>query len=304
MQDLIQRLQEADPLPDAERLTPDEQREADALLARLTAEPVAPRARPRARRWALAAAAASTFALVLGGVSLLDGDEGGPGVAARAVAAVTDKTAIYHTVWIARATVPDAEDPSPRPVWFESWDAQDGSMHQKLFSVVDGGRGKLMGEMAGRLQPRGRGRFGGPLLRYDPDDNAIRHSGFGRSPIRGNPPTLSPGIDPGRSLKALQAQGRLRLAGRARVGDRDAYRLVSGPVPGFHKGNVDRYEYLVDSETYYPLLVHFSSGDFRITVRYLVYERLPFDAAHRKLLKLDPHPGAKEYLRDGTLVKP
>jgi hypothetical protein len=304
MQDLIQRLRDADPLPDAERLTAEEQRDADALLARLTAEPVTPRARPRVRGWALAAGVACTLALVLGAVSLLDGDEGGPGVADRAVAATSDPTAIYHTVWIGHATVPDAEDSSPPPAWFETWDAPDGSTHQKQFTVVHGQRGELRGEMAGRLRPKGRGRFGGPLSTYDARDNTIRHTRFGRSPLRGAPPTLNPSSDPGRSLKALQAEGRLRLAGRARVGDRDAYRLVSGPVPGFVKGSVDRYEYLVDGETYYPLLVHFRSGDFRITVRYLVYERLPFDAAHRKLLELDRHPGAKEYLRDGTLVKP
>lgn len=303
MQDLIERLRDADPLPGADHLTAEEQREADELLARLTAEPITPRPRPRARRWALAAGVACTLALVLGAVSLFDEDEGGPGVAERAVAAVTDEKAIYHTVSIARATVPDAEDPSPRPVWFESWDAQDGSTHQKLFTVVDGGRGKLRGEMAGRLHPRGRGRFGGALISYDARDNTIRHTRFGRAPTRGAP-TFNPGSDPGRSLKALQAQGRLRLAGTARVGDREAYRLVSGPVPGFIKGSVDRYEYLVDSETYYPLLVRYSSGDFSVTVRYLVYERLPFDASHRKLLKLDPHPGAKEYDRDGRLLNP
>jgi hypothetical protein len=303
MHDLIQQMRDADPLPDAERLTPEEQREADTLLARLTAEPVAPRARPRVRRWALAAGVAFTLGLVLAGVSLIDENDGGPGVAERAVAAVTDKTAIYHTVSIAHATVPDAEVPSPRPAWFEAWDAPDGSRHQKLFSVDHGRRGKLRGEEAGKLHPKGRGRFGGPLRIYDPRDNTIRHLRFGRSPSHGAP-VFNPGADPGRSLRSLQAQGRLRLAGTTRVGGHDAYRLVSGPVRGFIKGRVESYVYLVDSETYYPLLVRYRAGSLSIVTRYLVYERLPFDAAHRKLLKLDPHPGAKEYDRDGRLVKP
>jgi hypothetical protein len=302
MQDLIERLRDADPLADAERLAPEEQREADLLLARLVADPVAPgrRPRPRARRrWALSAAAVCTLALVLVGVGLLDDDGSAPGVAERAAAAVSDETAIFHTVSIARAVVPDAQDATPRPAWIESWDAPDGSMHQKLFNVVDGHRGKLRAEMAGRLKPKTRGRFGGALVTYDARDNTIRHTRFGRTPIRGAPPTLSPGSDPGLGLKALEAQGRLRLAGKTRVGDRDAYRLVSGPVPGFVKGSVDHYEYLVDSETYYPLVARFRSDDFRVTVRYLVYERLPFDTSHRKLLKLDPHPGAAEYDRNG-----
>jgi len=300
MQDLIERLRDADPLPGAEQLAPEQQREADLLLARLVAEPVAARPRPRPRRrWVLAAGVACTLALVLAVVGLLDDDGGAPGVAELAAAAVSDETAIFHTVSIARATVPDAEDPSPPAVWIESWDAPDGSMHQKLFRVVDGGRGKLRAEMAGRLRPKTKGRFGGPLVTYDARDNTIRHTRFGRSPIRGAPPTLSPDSDPGDTLKALEAQGRLRLAGKTRVGDRDAYRLVSGPVPGFAKGSVDHYEYLVDSETYYPLVARFWSDDFRVTTRFLVYERLPFDAGHRKLLKLDPHPGAAEYDQNG-----
>jgi hypothetical protein len=303
MQDLIQRLRDADPLRDAEHLTPEQQREADALLARLTAEPVTPRARPRVRRWALAGGVACALALVLGAVSLFDDHGGGPGVAERAIAAVSDKTAIYHTVSITRATVPDAEDSSPPAAIFEAWDAPDGSTHQKFFRVVRGHRGKLRGEMAGRLRPKTKGRFGGPLLTYDARANTIRHTRFGRSPGRGAP-TLVPGADPGRTLRSLQAQGRLRLAGKTRVGDRDAYRLVSRPVPGLAKGTVQRYEYVVDSQTYYPLLVHYRSGTLRLTVRYLVYERLPFDASHRKLLKLDPHPGAKEYDRYGRLVEP
>jgi hypothetical protein len=120
---------------------------------------------------------------------------------------------------------------------------------------------------------------------------------LGKSPSHGAP-VYREGVDPGRSLRALEAQGRLRLAGTTRVGDRKAYRLVSGPVRGFIKGSVDRYVYLVDSETYYPLLVRYSTHRGRVsagyTTRYLVYERLPFDAQHRKLLELDPHPGAVE----------
>ena len=76
---LMERLAAADPLPDAERLTPDERQEADELLSRLLATPPepappAPARRPR-RRWAFAAAAATCTALVaFAAVNVVDSD--------------------------------------------------------------------------------------------------------------------------------------------------------------------------------------------------------------------------------------
>jgi hypothetical protein len=88
------------------------------------------------------------------------------------------------------------------------------------------------------------------------------------------------------------------------VGGRKADRLVSGPVPGFAKGRGDSCLYLVDSETYYPLLVRYTFGSASIVIRYSVYERLQFGASHRRLLQLDPHPGARELDQNGRPVKP
>ena len=58
-----------------------------------------------------------------------------------------------------------------------------------------------------------------------------------------------------------------------------------------------RIEYLVDARRYYPVFMRWVRLGKRERVlaetRYLTYERLPFDAEHRKLLKLEPHPGAR-----------
>ncbi len=312
MRDLIERLRDADPLPDAERLTPEDQRAADALLDRLTSEPVpaaSPPRRPRLRGLALAAGVAAALALALAVVSLIDDEPGGPGVVELAVAASTDKAAIYHKVALERLISADVPAGAlGREAIFESWDAPDGSTHQKVFRVEDGRRGKLVGETAGRLHPRPHGRFGGPVKIYDPRTQTIRHSRFGRSG-NGTTAALNPAVDPGRTLRSLEAQGRLHLEGTARVGGREAYRLVSGWVPSFAKGRTEQYEYLVDKETYYPLLVRYRVHDgegkpFELSIRYLVYERLPLDKAHRQLLKLDRHPGAVEYDRDGKRLSP
>ena len=184
MRDLIERLRDADPLPDAERLTPEDQRAADALLDRLTSEPVpaaSPPRRPRLRGLALAAGVAAALALALAVVSLIDDEPGGPGVVELAVAASTDKAAIYHKVALERLISADVPAGAlGREAIFESWDAPDGSTHQKVFRAEDGRRGKLVGETAGRLHPRPHGRFGGPVKIYDPRTQTIRHSRFGR----------------------------------------------------------------------------------------------------------------------------
>jgi hypothetical protein len=312
MRDLIERLRDADPLPGAERLSPEDQRAADALLHRLVSEPVPaapPPRRPRIRGLALAAGVAAMVALVLAAVSLIDDEPGGPGVVERAVAATTDRAAIYHTVALERLISADVPDGAlDRAFVFEAWNAPDGSMHTKIFRAKHGRRGELFGETAARLRAKTRGRFGGPGVNYDPRTNTIRHTRFGRNG-KGASLALNPAVDPGKSLRALQAQGRLRLEGTSRVAGREAYRLVSGPVPGFAKGRTESYEYFVDSKTYYPLLVRYrvfngQGKPLELSIRYLVYERLPFDKRHRKLLKLDRHPGAAEYDRDGRRLNP
>ena len=110
-------------------------------------------------------------------------------------------------------------------------------------------------------------------------------------------PALDPFADPGAGLRALEAQGRLRLAGNVEVDGRRAYRLTSGYVQAFGRGAEERAVFLVDAETYLPLASRFTrrfgEGWIDVFTRYLVYERLPLDARSRAQLDLDPHPGAK-----------
>jgi hypothetical protein len=297
-EDPIARLAAADPL-ESEQLGSVEQAEADALLARLMGEPVELRSQRRpVRRLALAVAAAGValvFALV--GVDLLDDDAPGPNVVERAVAAVTATDAVFHTVELSSWSGSDLDRSSgPRGAYIEAWYGSDGSVHQKLYANRDGRRGRLLGETAGRLRPRGGGRYGGVMEVYEPRTDTLRQVRFGRVRQR-QPRELDPNRDPGRAMRELQRLGRLRVEGRTRVDGRDAYRLVSGPVRGFAPGLTESYVYLVDADTYYPLRLTYRFGEGKhwaeTEVRYLVYERRPLDAAGRAALEMDPHPGAK-----------
>jgi hypothetical protein len=294
-QDLMERLAAADPMPDAERLSPDEQREANVLLERLLASPVEQerRHRPR-RRWVqLGAVTACAAAAVFAALSLLDSDKGPtPHVLDRAIAALTQKDAIYHFEAIATATVPDMPK-DHRSLFFESWHTTGGLVHNKAWLFRHGRKSPRYDDFAGRRRP---GRRGGPALRYDPLTNTIHESGFGVSPGGGGAPGVDP-FDPSRGLRELQAEGRLRLQGRVEVDGKPAYRLVSGPVSGAN-GSVERAEFLVDAETYLPRLQIYSvrskNGEtMKATWRYLTYERLSLNDKTRKLLYLDRHPGAK-----------
>jgi hypothetical protein len=225
----MERLAAADPMRDAEQLTPEEQREAQALLTRLFATPTGPdtakrRARrPRVRRWALAGAVvACSAAAAFAAINLVDSDAPGTGVVDRAVAAVTRNDVVYHVLERTRATAPGT--PQGGTFYFESWHTSDGRMHRKVFAARGGRSGRLLEEFAGRRRPR---RTSGPALRYDPRENTITKSGFGRAPDADAVADIDPFGDPGAQLRALQEQGRLRLGGTTRVGGRRAYRLAS-----------------------------------------------------------------------------
>src|SRR5688572_13937953 len=98
--DLMRRLAAADPLPDTERLDPQAEREAEALLARLLATPPERHAAQRGarhpqwrRRTVAVAGFACVVAITLVAFILIDADAPGPGieqaVAAKAAAAVS-----------------------------------------------------------------------------------------------------------------------------------------------------------------------------------------------------------------------
>jgi hypothetical protein len=301
--ELMERLAAADPLPQADRLTPDEQREADELLERLVATPVAPerRARPAGRRslrrWALAGVATTCAALVaFAAAGLLDSDAPGPDVLELAVAAVSDDDAVYHVVERVRLSAPESIPRGNRRVYIESWHTTDGRLHRRSYLAArDGSRGRLFGDFAGRRTP---GRRGGPVLTWSAHDKTINMMRFGTSPNYRGAPALDPYADPGAALRAFEDQGRLRLAGTTDVDGARAYRLVSGDVKSSLRGVTERVVFLVDADSYLPLATHFAqrlrNGDrLDIFTRYLVYERLPLNARTRAKLDLDPHPGAK-----------
>jgi hypothetical protein len=274
----------------------DEEREAEALFGRLLAAPAGSRrARPR-RPWPrLAVAAALGAAALFATLSLPDSDEDpAPNVVAKAVAALTRPDVIYHSV--ARM---HASDMPKFPVW-ESWYTTSGRLHRRAYAAKNGGRGRLEADFAGQRRP---GRLGGPALSYDADTNAIYRSGFGGKPTSRLPPSVDP-FDPARSLRELQAEGRLRVAGRVEVDGKPAYRLVSGDVPG-SEGYVMRSEFIVDARTYLPREHRFflegpDGRTSRALTRFLTYERLPLNDETRTLLEFDPPAGAKCMRGTGT----
>jgi hypothetical protein len=293
----MERLTAADPLPGAADLSPEERSEADALLTQLLTAPAERDVRrPRTRRRALVAAGAlcSVVAAFVAG-NVLESDSPGRGVIDRAVAAVSQGGSVYHVLERSHSRPVGLRDARPMTFYFESWHTTGGRLHRKTFAVDGPRRGKLIEDMAGRRRP---GRRGGPVLFWDARSNTINAGGFAVGRGRGAP-RLDPYADPGTQLRALEQQGGLRVAGTTRVGDRTAYRLVSGTVPGMTKHETESVEFLVDSETYLPLaqrraIRHPPSGrGFDLSTRYLVYERLPLNSRTRKELDLDPHPGAK-----------
>ena len=239
----------------------------------------------------LAAAGVATAVAAFAAINLVDGDGGGRGVVDKAIAAVAREDSVYHILERKRGTgtVPGAR---VGPFYFESWYSSDGRRHEKVFSAEGGVRGRLLEEVAGRRRP---GLLSGPLLRYDPRADRVYPSGFARGADADELPFVDPHGDPGAALRELEAQGLLSSDGETRIGGVRAYRRVSEPVS--EVGGVHRVRYLVDSETYLPLVQRWSlrqdSGEtIGFVSRFLVYERLPLDARSEAKLDLDPHPGA------------
>jgi hypothetical protein len=293
--DPMERLAAADPIRDT-ALSPEDRREADALLERLLATPAqarTPRPNPRRRRPLLAAATAGAAVAVFAALSLLDADESpAPNVVAKAVAALTQPDAVYHAEVIGHMRSSDVSERNPS-VFFETWHTTAGRMHQRTYAVKDRHRGRLLGDFAGQRRP---GRLGGPALIWDAHSNTINESGFGRDLNVKGAPSVDP-FNPGEGLRELQAEGRLRLAGEVEIDGKPAYRLVSGAVRGSGH-TVQRSEILVDAESYLPreqrLLVRSPDGSTaRLVWRYLTYERLPLNDETSSLLDFDPPPGAK-----------
>jgi hypothetical protein len=312
MTELMERLERANPIPSGEAVTPEERRDADALLERIVAEPAskpAPqrRARPplRPRRLALAGAlGAALVAAAIVAVDLIDADRGPDGILEQAVAAVSQDDAIY--------AIAHRERHVTRPLEGRGRVQRD-SAFRRYWLWAGGRRSRFLDY---RLRPNGEpGRLmtesvsdGSGLSWWNADTNEIivlDRSGEPEDPQSppedDDYPGVNPFLEPGAQLRALVDDGSLRVAGRTRLRGRSAYVLVSGrlsnPSPGIES---ERVTYLVDSRTFLPLalrmrvvadLVH---GRELMTTRvdYLRYERLPVTDANKALLRMSPHPGA------------
>jgi hypothetical protein len=281
--DPIERLTAADPLPEAERLSDAEQVEGDALLARLLAEEPATKPARRARRHLLpavaATAAAAVFALVA--IDVVDEDAPGPSVVDRAVAAVSVQNSIYHTVEVMAF--------GHQHAYREGWYGPRVS-HQKIYYH----RGKLAAESVLRPRLTRPGRHTG--MTFDAKHNLLQHVRIYRGGRNSDFPEFDPSDDPAAALREFQRSGRLRLVGSEEFEGRKVYRVVGDAA---HKRGirVNRVVTLVDAKTYYPVLskwvfARHGPARVRFTVRYTTYERLPATAENRKLLQMDPHPGA------------
>jgi hypothetical protein len=315
MNELMDRLAAANPVPTDKTLSADEQHEADALLQRIVTDPQPAEALPRVWQPRKIAAAAAVLALAaLGAVVAIDllgsGEDGRGGIVDRAAAAVSQEDVIYavtvrQTVTSRSLTPGFKATPNERSFgrqWL--WPGGRRSRFLAYDLQPDGSRGALQSEIT----------FDGDRMEwFIADSNTITE---GELPGPDGPeqaedtgyPGFSPFADPGAQLREHVDNGRLRVAGRATVRGRTAYRLVSEPRDRPGDGIEDeRVTYLVDARTYLPLEVRargiFATSRFvpggpgrelsRARIEYLRYEPLPVSDETKALLDMGDHPGAR-----------
>ncbi|MGI8624715.1 MAG: hypothetical protein ACR2NB_14830 [Solirubrobacteraceae bacterium] len=259
----LRRLADADPHP-LRPLSEAEQRETDALLARIlatspVAEPGTATARTRPRLPRLAPALAAACAVALAAILLLGGR--GPGVAERAYAAVTSGT-LYHLVALGKI------DGQPRSVLDSYYDTVRPAFHNRQYGVRDGRR-RLIAEFAG-------------------DERGTRSYVRGFSGVAVNRQDRPRAFDPLADFKRAYRSGRVRSEGTVTVDGRKAYKLVVDDGPRGRANSDDpvrlsRSTYIVDAKTYLPIeqrgeaVVALDGPPRRIraVIRYAVAERLP-----------------------------
>jgi hypothetical protein len=311
MNELMERLARANPVPPDEPPTAADQRDADALLERVLATPEAPPAprRPLVRR--VAPAAALLAIVVVAAVVVIDlvgSEDDGGGIVDRALAAVSQEDVIYavteRRTSTSRPLTPGLEvSPDEREfVRYWLWPGDQRSRFLMYDLREDGSRGRLQSEFAS--DSRGFAWFMADSNTIMKRERSLPDSS-GDS-VAGGFPGFSPFSDPGSQLRALVDESRLRVAGRTTVRGRNAYRLVSKPRDA--KGIQDeQVTYLVDARTFLPLemrvrvvFVHDDSIPggggrelARLRIEYLRYEPLPVTDENRALLEMGDHPGAR-----------
>jgi hypothetical protein len=310
MNELMERLAAANPMPADEPPTDAEKRDVDALLERILATPEAPAAprRTLVRRVAPAAALLAAMVVAVVVIDLVGSEEDDGGIVDRALAAVSQENVIYavteRRTSTSKALTPGLKvSPDERGyVRYWLWAGDERSRFLLYDMRADGTRGRLESEVTAdkrRLTwfiARSNTISVRERPRQVPDDE----------PARGGFPGFSPFAEPGAQLRAEVDEGRLRVAGRAMVRGRSAYRLVSERRSG-SGFEAERATYLVDASTYLPLelrvrvvLKHsrFEPGGggrelARMRIEYLRYEALPVTDENKALLEMAEHPGAR-----------
>jgi hypothetical protein len=307
MNELMERLARANPVPPGEPPTAEERREAEALLERiLTDSPTvsAPKRVSTLRRVAPAAGVLAVVALAaVIVIDLLDSEERGSGIVERAVAAVSRENVIWaiteRQTITAKALEPGIDTTPGERTFARSWYWSEGERSRMLWYRVlpSGGPGRLHGEAVSTPER---------IVWFDAKGNkelAADWDDWNEDPREGPPadsayPGFDPVQNPGAQLREHVEQDRLRVAGRTTVRGRTAYRLVSSPIPDPDSSR-DRttVTYLVDARTYLPLEVRQRSvidssdvpggGRERLAARieYLRYEALPVTDENKRLLE-------------------
>ena len=304
MNELMERLARANPVRPGTPPTPEEQRDAEALLERIVADVVPderPRRAPSLRRLAPAAGLLAVLAIgALIAFDLLESDEQGGGIVERAVAAVSREDVIYATVerWTTRSVAlePGVDTTPDERAFVRTWLWPEGDRSHFLRYGLrpDGRPGRLRSEVVSTPeQITWFDANGRTQLSYDGDRAG------GQPPVReGGYPGFDPFSDPGAQLREHVESGRLRVAGRTNVRGRTAFRLVARAsaqaAPDEDFGTV---VYLVDARTYLPLelrqRVVFDHSDVpgggrergTLRVEYLRYQALPVNDKTERLLE-------------------
>ena len=240
MNELMDRLARANPTQTDEPLTAEEQREADALLARILADSptvTAPKRAPTLRRVAPAAGLLAVLALAaVIVIDIVDSEERSSGIVERAVAAVSQENVIYaiteRATITSKALEPGVDIIPDERTFARSWYWGEGERSRMLrYRVLPSGSpGRLLGEVVSTPER---------IVWFDAKGNrelAANWDEWDEDPREGPPtdsdyPGFDPSSNPGAQLREHVEQDRLRVAGRTTVRGRTAYRLVSSPIP-------------------------------------------------------------------------
>ena len=266
MTDLLDLLRDADPV-DADTI-----QVPDHLRARVLA--ATPARRPRWTRAPLRVSVGlAVAAAAIVGLLLLGGGEGpAPSLAARAYAATAPRGILHWRTEMHNFV--NGEDQEHTRV--EGW-SRKGVTHT-TFSRVRRGKARPIFDT--------RAVAGGQTRTYDgsSDDYEIY-----RTPKRHSPNPLGFGEDPFAAFRDAFKKGKLKRVGRNR------FSVRLGNSSGAPTAVYD-----IDPKTALPTSLTTTSRtseagrtyDSRFVMRFVVYERLPYNESTRGTLRLLPHPGA------------